>query len=59
MRPWVQYGSSISASGVPYVPMSGLGSQSIRPGGSVAAVSMNAWYSGHDFCVKSSGWPPS
>ena len=45
MRPSVQYGSIISASGVPYRPMSELGSHNKRPGGSAFTVSMNARYS--------------
>ena len=59
MRPWVQYGRSISASGVPYAPIWSLPSHSMRPGGSWSAVSMKALYSGQDFSVKSSAFPPS
>src|SRR4029079_3430800 len=47
MRPWVQYGSSINARGVPYLSRDGPPSQSERPGGSFFISLINAWYSGH------------
>src|ERR1700704_985981 len=59
MRPWVQYGRSINASGVPYAPIASPPSQTIRPGASEFAVSRNARYSGHDLAVKSSAVPLS
>ena len=43
MRPWVQYGSSMSASGVPYAPIGvARPPTAMRPGGSVFAVSRKA-----------------
>src|SRR5689334_22495896 len=59
MRPCVQYGSSISASGVPYAPMASPPSHNMRPGGRALAVSRNARYSGHDLAVKLAAVPLS
>src|SRR5215211_346169 len=59
IRPLVQYGSSISASGVPYAPIESPPSHSMRPGASLFAVSRKARYSGHDFAVDAAWVPPS
>ena len=59
MRPWVQYGSSMSASGVPYAPIASPPSHAMRPGGNEFAVSRKALYSVHDLAVKSAVLPLS
>ena len=49
MRPWVQYGRSIGASGDPYTLSCVLPSHSTRPDGRPSNAETNAWYSVHCF----------